>query len=486
MRNAKKLFALALALCMIFLCTACSKNVSFKKYYKDQKYTDPYAVVSIMEKLDQFTDMSYTNAYNELIVFTGEEEWKVFNAKTNNIVATFKNDIVEPEIRFFSISGKTYFAACKLATISVYNDAGEMVATGSGTLDTFTARMDMFEAGTKIYRVEKDGKITTVNTNPLFGGIPSLSNKTDNYYYSMSGDSVTVYNKELETVYFWEAPISDVSETAMVMLGDNVLVQMWIPLNDTEDDYDCLIEGEKFDIESVIINPKKGKADSVKLDYVLAGSGNQDRVTVAMIKDRRVQDAPSARKVVSLNTGNGKIASEILSDLQGTVQMVAENRFLYNAYNGDSYLMDATGKIIGKVNELRNNSSRNANFIVSNGMVFDYDLKEVYVCINEEVESVMAHSVALRKTELEGGYKLLKKDGLTVDLPADAQEYSFNKQLCVLKYQGYFNFLNEEGTVIGNNIQGTSYSFVISGSDFSVVRVRNAGVYEYYKIRAAV
>ena len=533
---ARKALAVALVLCMAFLCAACTKEVTFKDYYKDVDYTDPYPTVNTLVKLDQFTGMNFYGIQDDVVVFRGTDGWLVYNMATETVLLEMAPDTVG-DVELFAVNGHAFFAVetyseqfdavtepapeataaaaeepdyedyyngyyegayedyydaffgvVREYTVKVYNENGTEVASavGNDVLDAIDWNADLLEFDSLIYRVDQNGNLAQINTNPFFGGIPDFEYKAGDYYYTFDDCTVTVYDSSLNAVFFWEAPWEELEECNIVPLGDNLLVQIAIPLLDSEDDYDCILDEEKYALKSLILDPKNGSVKDVDLDYILMYSDRYgaDYSVVAMIENYRVLSASSALKKVRLNEKSGAIAEELFTDIYGYTVPVVQNRYFYYTYSGDMYLIDGAGKTIGKVNELKNlsYSNRNESFFAYGDSLYNYNLEKVFDYGEQELSlyAMLGHSVVFRNKE--GRYILYKRTGETKDLDAAAMGMTWNKQFYVMNYEGGYAVYNEDGKLLQSWIDGTQYSTVCTAGGATIIGVVGAEGWEYYKI----
>ena len=536
MGKLKKIIALVLVFCTVFLCTACTKNVTFREYNKSNKYEDPYPLLKKIVELSDFTGMTLKDHHGELIVFFNTDCYKVYNIDTNSIVAEFPANEVSG-VKFFGVAEQTFFAvryagsngeqalpateapaappaaaetpaaeapaaetpateetAPKIESApktEIYNTRGDLVVTTDDPLFTLSSHMDMFEIGNSIYRVNEKGKVHAINSNPFFGGIPEVNYQAGSYYYCIDDDWFAVYDEALTSVFFWEVPHSD-AECFISPLGSNILVQMHIPLPITETEYDYLADNEKYALESLIINPKSGKITSVELDYILLYSDaaftgepdDENHATVVMIEDKRVQAADSSKKYVTLNEKNGKITSFLCTDIYGRTEMIAKDRYLYYTYSGDTYLIDSKGKTLAKVNELGRLTDANVSFFMHDDVIYNYDLKQI-VNLEEKALDVgyfMGHSILLANENF--GAVLLKQDGSMQELDYNPDEMYCRayKQVYILGTEESLTVYDENGTPIGDSIQAAKVNFVDTYGDTLLLSTLQDGSLHYYKI----
>lgn len=209
---------------------------------------------------------------------------------------------------------------------------------------------------------------------------------------------------------------------------------------------------------------------------------------VNMIENHRIQDAASAQKYVKLNSKTGAIEAEIFSDLQGSVSVLAKDRFLYRTYSGDVYLLDNKGNSLGKVNKLRSADfygSMTDAFFVYGDRVYDYNLQEVYSYAGQKVHSVMNNSIIFSDST---GYHLLTADGTCHPLDSkDLHVSTYGRFFIIANSEANTSaFFDEAGVKIGE-INESNVRFRYSNEDMVIVSVGSNGaddkyVEEYYKL----
>lgn len=379
---------------------------------------------------------------------------------------------------------------------TVYDANGDVVKSTHSDQPigyVYDAEADLFSFAGVIYRVAEDGSVSEVVTAPFFGDIPSFDYKAGEFYYAIGDTEVTVYDAALNNVLYWEAPRSDIEECIITPLGGNIFVQLMTPLFDHEDKYDFIADETKYDMESYIISAKTGKVSSAELDYIIlsaeaamdADKWDSEYAYIAKIENQRVLDAESALEYVALNAKNGSIKSVIMSDLQGKTTLLAEDRFVYETYNGDKFLMDGEGSIIGKINKIGDltRKGRTQTYIVLDGKLYDYDLQEVYDFITNDmfVERVMGHSVLFRNTTDHRLYLYTRADENTA-LPENTELILCNDQFLILRSETEYLVFNEDGKQLGTVSDASDLEIVTRDTEACVFSVRSENSFEYYKL----
>ena len=580
----KAVTIICLVLSVLLLCTACTKNVTFKSYYKGVDYEDPAPTLNKMEELTSLVDLIYAESRGKLLAFQDEENVYFYNADTDAIILnqskealldyalfsvndhpfiltavgseTVGYDVEAPAVEapaeeeMYSLDGyvildpESFAMVCAeleaaglpelledeefllqlmeegiimeepvdiageetigltvLPEMTIYDASGNVIVTASRAFshygdvyDEISVDIDLFEFNNTIYRVADDGKVSTVNDNPFFGGIPDIDYKIGDYYYNTTSCSVSVYDKALNLVLYWETPYDEEEECIIAPLDGKIFIQMLIPVLDSEDEYDLIVDESKHKLNSYIIDAKAGKVKEVDLDYVIVSTDavydteerDSDKANIVMIEDKRLLLAESARKFVSINGSNGNIESVIFSDLYGTATMLVEDRFIYEMYSGDTYLIDGNGKTIGKIDKIRNlsGSNRNENYLLLDGKVYNYNLEMVYDYSEADLDvyGVMGHSV-LFQGQGDQIY-LYNSNGEIAPLEEGAMVRSFASQYYVLIRDDLLSVYNEDGVELISGIQTTAFREVCRYQDVIFVSVVDESGLRNYKIYA--
>ena len=418
----KKLLAfMTLVICLCILCVSCAANktIAFKNLVEKDSYT-PDKTVTNVTKLD--VEGEYTQAEGSLVLFTkigttGLATYSIYNMESGKTVFTanaaevtipdglsvttyevYLNETNDTSWFFVKeITTKTKTEDAKVITsavITLYKADGTSVASDSSSnvlinnVKAPQAMQDLIYFDEAFYRISEEGSIDKLVDYNSFREIPLLVWSNDDYYYGsyMGGESLCVFDKELNFVTSYNLP--DYAEVnAYAILDDgNLFVQYSVRCNDNAEDYTYFDEDAvKVLLTSVIIDAKSGKEKEVELDfvvdYITSDKGelefSEDIKNIAVINyivDERVDFADAACVVVSLDN-NMKIKGEINGYVPGTVceiEPIANNRWLVDTSEGQSFLLDEEGTVIG---EITNSNDLNEIYIVNNNKVYDMNLE---------------------------------------------------------------------------------------------------------------
>ena len=521
---------LSLVLCVMLLCTACSGGMTFQQFHKNTTYKDPAPAINSIEKITSLTNMTHMGGYGDVMLFKDSATAKFYNAKTNLVLVQLnQNNLLHYEFLdvfgydFFVVvegtqnnaASSEYVAAANNASMkaTIYNANGTAVASSNEAwLQGLTnlsqvvhSQANLIQFGNTVYRVDKKGDLSEVLSNPFFGSIPQIDYYTSKYYYEISERSIAVYDKALNCVFTWMPLASDIEEcTITPIAGDRLLIQQFYPLLDSETEYDLIMDNEKYNLDSMIVDVKSGKSTSRDLNYVLVNAlspkdalstwdaeytlpGRIDTYAViSVIENRRVLDSSNALKTVSINSRTGKIEFEIFTDLQGSTSQIADRRYIYRTYNSDSYLIDHKGKILSKINKITSAGSikKNACYMLFDSKVFDYNLQKVYdyAKLNLNVYSMMGHSILF--VDESGAMILLTGDGELKALPTGTSVALVNNQFYVLQSPDFtsYSIYAEDGTQIGSDLTVSELNMIRKSSDISIISAQSGETLDYYRL----
>jgi hypothetical protein len=334
--------------------------------------------------------------------------------------------------------------------------------------------------------------MTTTLSNP-FAYLPELVNiKTENYYYATDGETeVSVYDQDLNCVFYWEVPFDEYDDSEIFLLSDGVLLaQVWELLPEDTEKYDVVIDGEKFNLTHYILNAEKDKVKEVDLDFMVDevdlmdadyGYGYDDEESTypeKMINWAEIYYI-NDQKIDSLDTEvtikeNGDVI-ELAPEFDNVPYARTENRWVEYRDNGEEYLIDEEGEVIGNIT---GESNYNEKFISTGTKLLNYDLEVVYdVKANAKKIVTMFETSVLLKDETpdsEGktNYYLYKADGTITKIENyyDYESY-YGFYVTYDSATSLFTFYSETGTVL-TTVKGWSYSAVYFDYTENIVIVR--------------
>ncbi len=443
----KRLLVLtALMLCAVMALSSCSlftPTIKFKKFVQKDVEVDTARLLSTLSKLDvkgvEAAMDDYEDGYSKdvvVLVDTNQENGlkttAVYNIATNQIIwrktDTEKKLVDGSEKVEYSVTLKVLYVNDESVTMAIVekkttttkgkeadvvhdvtllSENGAEVAVfqdiNRSSLESsmwFVA--DLFCIQYKVYRVTEDGNASFAFAWSDLRQEPSiLMEKAGDYYidYNIEQKSVFIYNTNLELTATYFAPmygddyISDFGEVifnASVLSNGNVLIQYTVREDAMAQKYTLLMMGQKYNLYSVLLDAKTGKAEKLQLDYLIGWveygtdmeymgvSEKIENVAVGyLIEDHRINHNETAAQVLSL-TNNGRIAGILEAPAMGVMfeygygfNMVGKNRWEFSTVDGRTYMINEKGVVIG---ENFNVDDSNAEIFMSNRRIYDWDL----------------------------------------------------------------------------------------------------------------
>lgn len=354
--------------------------------------------------------------------------------------------------------------------------------------DVWTAG-DLFCVGGKVYRVSEDGSVNFAFEWSDLKDMPGNLEKAGEYYVNYDSEVVNIYDGNLNVKASYAVPVYGYEDDdfgyfrqAHALSNGNVLVQYMVRQDALAKKYTLIMNGEKYNLYSVLVQSKNGTTKELNLDYVIGyvGFGSdlegfskkiENLATAYPIEDKHIDMNPAAVQIVSM-TNNGKIdgivekpvADAYMSDGFGAI---ARNRWEVGTTDGRTLVLNEKGEVVG---ESSNVDYYTDSVLVANKKIYDFDLNllvdlqnydatniqtfnngvlfktnknEVKMYINNEVKTLISES------EAKDGNRTFTKLSSGVYMITDTD--SNNK----VKYEIYNEFGTRLGTIT-DNVYGVS------------------------------
>ena len=498
----KIILVVAILLCTLLLCTSCGKEISPAEFYENEPYEAAYSYTEAKALTAIGSEWDYVEASDGVMLFEDEDNYYVYDidaAKVAKTIAVEDNDVEIVEIfgvELILVENTTKVNDETKVTTTLYNLAGTAVVSGESDLDYDDDYADLFIFNETIYRIAEDGTAAEV-CKATFFDIPEFEAKTAEYYIASDGDSITVYDNSLAEVSYWEAPHQECEDLEIIPLSETrALVQYKVYLDENEKKYDLFIDGEKFDLVSVILNLEKGKEKDVDLDYVvnyLAAStfvvypyGEEmmnyyeadNFVYINYIEDGKILTDDD---LVVINAKNGKIKKEIAPDCE-SFRRVSEDRYILTSKSGNQTLVNGDGDVIANLGT--SSLSGNGTFAMKGKKIYDYDLNLIY-----DLEAKEANFIGycgegfivtkFNETNNTTEQYIVAKDGAEKKI-ADYAGYSAHYY--ITEKDGTYTFCKADGTSLVS-VKATGYNTVHSANDALVIafNVENGSAFYLFK-----
>ena len=297
----------------------------------------------------------------------------------------------------------------------------------------FYINSDLVRFDKKLYRVNKDGSIVLVFNDNDFAPFPIENDnliKAGDYYsiekISQQESSVDFYStkdgKYVRTYYFDRTAIG---KTSTILNDGKLLVQYIFEADNADRDYDYIVGADKkYNVETIIYNPKNGKEKEIDFDYIITDMFIKDEVfnlesynfdnagILIAIEDERIQSTLDLYYI----SNNGKVEKcKTYGDNVVDIIKLANNYKLVERQNGKTFLYNAKDKLVGEIS-ISNNII--GSYFVVNDKLYDYDFNVVLdMKANEYAyEMSVGEKVVILSKETEKGenpYEYYYFDGTT-------------------------------------------------------------------------
>lgn len=527
MKKMKLLSLLALTLALLMLLVSCGgtgadtlrlrglldggAEVRRTTYGDLDKVEDLAGATLVEEAGDLFYFTVPASTGTKHIVYNAATD-KVLMTKTNYYNETFSVTLLSGTDRL--AIGEEYFAAYVLgsvytvsdepthATLTLFSADGTEVATrryeGDEVEKMASARygavLDLIVFDEVLYRATENG-IDKVTEMTPFLGLPSfdtLDFRSEKYYYALGETEVRVYDLSLAFVSSYRLPEYAEEPFVTVLENGNLLVQYRYLEDPEAEEYELLLDGEKYRLVTAIVTAKNGKAKEITCDYLL-GYGRlllEDSFAFMGIKRGKVSAIANATKTENRRPGeevllfiDAKGSLYELEELRGerimNLQLVASGAWSATTETG-VYLIDGKGEILGEVSS----ATCYADFLECDGKFYGYDLRPIY---DYEADGMAFHSEmpsgAVLKKEAEGteGYDYYLFDGdrtptrIVSASDSEVSFYSVWDGFYVLRDTGgsaTYRYYRPDGTEVLS--VGEPLSYLAAGEGYRLYTAENA------------
>lgn len=374
--------------------------------------------------------------------------------------------------------------------ITVITEAKDEIVTledvDEDEIDNSWQEADLLCIGDKVYRISEDGKASFAFDWNDLREVPNRLEKAGDYYVYYEDREVYIYDANLNMTAAYRAPLyseefgSDSMDefsidglcNMSVLSNGNVLVQYVVRQDDYAKKYTFLVEGQKYNLYSVLVQAENGKTKDLSLDYligtvvpdyyisVMGLSEKIDNIGVGVpIEDQRINMNGTAAKMLSINN-KGKVVGVVQDPIpdaylgDGFVA-VAKNRWEVFTADGRSFLLNEKGDVIGEISGC---TGQNNSVLLAGKKVYDWSLNLKVDLADEDAEriEIMQNSVVFHTDKDE--VKLFVKGEMKTLISqnqADSGKYAFAKLsdgvYMITDKSGtdpQYKIYNEEGTLL--------------------------------------
>ena len=517
----------ALALAVVFVFTACTSSGILgggkvaKKVFDSKTYTEEAdKTYSSSVRIGEFDGAEINNYSHNLVLFRKVDGtsviWYIYDTDAERTIKSY----YESETTKYSFNLRSNYIADSayyfVKTRSIDETNGDrytydLVDCTGNTIDSYSNKInddefydtaeDIISFNSKYYRIQKGGTISSFKTVSELGDeLPDIDQKVNGYYYAFNGKKVTVYDDNLDLVYFYEYPAYANGDYSLLNNG-NVFVQYYVEKFDADKDYDFVANMgagmKKYDLFQKVINVKKGKISDVSNKYYIEyASGRYDADGEDMFRGVNGKYVnfcyayPIENKYLNMAESNVLIAS--MSDkgavgdiLNRTVagemyfSIISNDRVLIRDNSGNNNLYDYSGKLIGNVS---NADDRTDSMIIGATNIYDYNLNSLYDFASngyaiEQVldDSILLSGVSSGKTAIK---IFTKNNGLREICDDDNNFYYINSGFFYVKRgDTTYTLYNAQGNII---MEGSSAFSVTRNDYFAIARTINEGKNNFY------
>lgn len=441
MKKMKWVALVALTLAAVMALSSCAlfggkKGDVTKMLDEDVTYVDNTVLYANASKVDALTGkyVGYAGYPSYLVYFTDTVEKNgipytqhtVYNLKTNTAVYTVDDTATsraKVTLDYTYVDGERYaFFLITTASWNVdgdgdmvgrytirtelYDSTGTRVAGVSAPnafyLDDFdedkipqpTLDEDLLYFNGIYYRFGEDGKLNRAFEYSQLADLPNLVDHNAEYYvaYEEDGCRVVFYDRDLKEVAAYQLPTFEVEDIIFALMRNGkLLVQYYYELPADAKKYDFVEEKSfengyselrKYDLVTLVVDAKNGKAKEVKCDYLVEVWGTQyDENDDNLVLDlEKIEAYGSANKIE-----NGRISEQdvwVTFDKKANISeityngekvwdvaLISDSRIVVETEAHD-YLLDREGNLIGKID----NAEGFGKYLLCGEKVYDYDL----------------------------------------------------------------------------------------------------------------
>ena len=461
------------------------------------EYEPEEKIANKVVKIEELSGYQFLEAKGEFVTFVKTDvesgiSRAVFSTRNKKVVYVAESNSSE-SVEVKLVSGMPAFTVTRIqiacadainerdAVCELYDANGTLVTQVKGTTPTPVLFADTVLFNNASYSInESDGalsKIADISEN-LY--VEDCSDWNDEYFYTY-GDSVNVYDRAFNHVYSWTIPSWGKYLSQNMLNNGNVLVQYTRPLDANTEDYDIYEmdentgETKKFDVYTVLLDPKKGVEKEIKLDYIveqvttggeLISVGGENGIYrdgvdnvayIYPITNGQVDYSVSSADIVLMdNSAKMKKSLKILDDQRAALPTyVADNVYLVSTVYG-SALIDIDGKLLHQINN--ETVATVGQNIVSDSTVYTLDMEKVYSLYDNDASiATYLNGTVFVKKGADTEYSIIAING--------TQEKEICKYSALAEQRTYFDALDEVGCYALCNVVKGEYLYYNSNHE---------------------
>ncbi len=453
MKKAKLLLVVAALLVCVTVLNACGTISSVNKFL-NKDYDPSEDVYKSSGALSELTGYNVLESNDSFVIFYSDAaSYKVFSLKANRIIATFAEpesvftfdlyptapillvtktekkedssikDIVDGIDAVIDVIYTAYDASGEiLKTIEKYKPEAPLRITNDTCIFDYAA-----------YTINQDGSLSQTVDVPEYIALNNIVDWNDDYYYANKDDTIAVYDHSFNIVSTYVAPSYYEELSVSVLNNGNIFAQYTYEVDEDERKYDISVcengKTRKYDLVSLIINAKNGKATQVNLDYIVKAlrsnyslntyynylgesspyNDNFENIAIiAPIVDKKIDDSKASLDIVFMNNRGKALDSLKIADNQiadfDAISKIGDDRYLVETIVGSS-IITAKGKVIKNMNTTLELCG---SYFVSDRYIYDLDLEVVYDLIENDATVLdSVNNTVFVQAETDTGYEVI-------------------------------------------------------------------------------
>ena len=502
----KRISLIAAVLCLVMLLASCGATPKAK--ISDILNTDYLPSENVASSLTQISELDgyellQINKYFAVFEKTVYPDlttdpfgaptvtYKLFSMTVGKVLSTFTAKDTEYDFEIFNSVPLVIVEAEseKNTTYTAYDVTGATVATTNAEFAEPYEFADLIIFNNVAYTMNDTTKALVKSADVSeFAVLGECSDWTEDYYFIQDEGTVLVYDRAFDLVYSWFAPSYAKDCTVSVLNDGKLLVQYSYALDSDAKKYDFYETKSshtvKYDLVTMIINPKNGKVTEKNVDFVIdyvfsaeqikhiakafdgdAGdilsSKLENFAVVYYIEDRMLNNAEAAADFVLMsNKGDIKKSAKLFETQIAAPEKVASGIYKIDLEVG-CVLVNDKGDVIRYINN--EEITFDTDYIISDTAIYKYDFTKAYdLSANDAQIMTNLEDSVLIKAEKDNGYDIiLLSDG---------------KQSTVFSYRLVDGILPDKTTEFNEDVGFNIYS----------IGDTTTGEYKYYNHKGAL
>lgn len=373
----KRLFTfVTLALCLALVFCSCGELSIYNKDVLDADVDYNKVTLAAVPALDGYTEYDSENqiALLKKEADNGDVTYMAYNVQSGKSVWTKTVAVAELDKVGVYLTDAFVTVATEQEDgtdlYDMYDLAGKAIFTGAKEYDTVNDCIVWDGVHVYRYNPETCEKMDQYDRSYLDGPIPEVDTVYNlsgtgylaDYYYLLEDGVFTIYDNRYNVVMTYLPESGLEFDGYYVLENGNVLIQGILELPDDATKYDLYMDGEKAEVRSFLLNPKKGKVSEPELEYAIEYSLINDggvyeyfdesvkNIAQVMFIENKTIDYDNTRGVILNNKGE---IEEYIDELDGIrverIEPMGNGYVVVEDLQGNEYLYTKKMKLIGEI-----------------------------------------------------------------------------------------------------------------------------------------